>query len=280
MIYNKVLIVTKPEPDDRTNKIVAEIAAFCETNEVECAYSDVVYGNHESNILIVAVGGDGTMLGAMRTALRFHGAIVYGINTGTLGFLSEEYHNNINQTLSHIGRRSDSYDTRMGLTATIYVDGHKDKTNCVAMNELVLAPMTLQSSLITTVSINDKFVIENNGSGVLVATSTGSTAMAMSGNGAIVSPSTNIMQVVPLLSHTLTSRPVITSGRDTISLKAKFNRNNNPIEIYGDGICLGTYQHDEAEEIELRIKRHPAVVSVYRPDTWDFFNVLREKMKW
>lgn len=277
--FNKVSIVTRPgDTGGMTDKICHKVIKFCKD-------ADIMWnvGNLErdaKNVLVVAIGGDGTMLGAMRSSLRYDNAIVYGINTGTLGFLTEEYNDNLFTTLGHIGRRHGQIDERMALSGRVYIDGELVLDKLTALNELVLTPLSVQSPLKAQVYINNKIVSENVGSGVLVATSTGSTAMAMSGGGAIVSPSTNIMQIVPILPHTLTSRPVITTGRDTISFKADLTKSRNHIEIYGDGICFGSYEKFHGSEIELKITKHHDIVRVYRPQNWDFFNVLREKMKW
>jgi NAD kinase len=88
------------------------------------------------------------------------------------------------------------------------------------------------------------------------------------------------MQIVPIMAHTLTSRPVITTGRDTITLKAKLPGNRTAVEVYGDGIALQTAYPDDGDEIEIKIAKNADVVKVYRPENWDFFNVLRDKMKW
>ena len=280
--FNKVLIVTKPLPDDLTNSIGSEVVDFCKKNDVMWSFTPAMYEGNSDRLLIVAIGGDGTMLGAMRLSLELEGSFVFGINTGSLGFLSESLPDiiSIPKLLSNIGRDFCEMEERMALSATVYVDGEPWARNLMAMNEFVIAPMTLQSPMVTEVFINDKFVSKNQGSGVLVASSTGSTAMALSGGGAIVSPSTNIMQIVPIMAHTLTSRPIITTGRDTISLKATQQSVHKPIEVYGDGIDLCTIQESRKKEIELRIEKHPSTVKICRPQTWDFFNVLREKMKW
>ena len=88
------------------------------------------------------------------------------------------------------------------------------------------------------------------------------------------------MQIVPIMAHTLTSRPVITTGRDTITLKAKLPVNRNAVEVYADGRVLESAYPDDGEEIEIKIAKNEDVVKVYRPENWDFFNVLRDKMKW
>jgi len=277
--YNKVLIITRPGDDERTLSVREKIIMFCDDNDI--TWDTTSFPKATTDVLVIAIGGDGTMLGAMRKSLHYPNAIVYGINTGSLGFLSEEFNDNINTVLSNIGRNFGQIDERMALTGRVFVDGKPtaDK-DIVAINELVLSGMTNQAPVKVEVSINKRLVSENVGSGVLVATSTGSTAMALSAGGAIVSPSTNIMQIVPLMAHTLTSRPVITTGRDSISLKTKSLDVHQPIEVYGDGVALGTFYDGSGKEIELRINKHPGTVRVYRPHNWDFFNVLRKKMKW
>ena len=280
--YNKVLILTKPNPDEVTNYIGSEVVKFCEENDVKWSFTPAMYKDDSERLMIVAIGGDGTMLGAMRLSLELEGSFVYGINTGSLGFLSENISciNGITKIFSNIGRGFGVMEERMALTAEVSMDGEILARDLDAMNEFVLAPMTIQSPLVTEVFINDKFVSSNQGSGVLVASSTGSTAMALSGGGAIVSPSTNIMQIVPIMAHTLTSRPIITTGRDTITLKATVHDEKRPVEIYGDGIYLASSQDFGTGTIEVTIAKHPTTVKVYRPESWDFFNVLREKMKW
>ena len=186
--YNKVLILTKPNPDEVTNYIGSEVVKFCEENDVKWSFTPAMYKDDSERLMIVAIGGDGTMLGAMRLSLELEGSFVYGINTGSLGFLSENISciNGITKIFSNIGRGFGVMEERMALTAEVSMDGEFLARDLDAMNEFVLAPMTIQSPLVTEVFINNKFVSSNQGSGVLVASSTGSTAMALSGGGAIV----------------------------------------------------------------------------------------------
>ncbi len=278
MTYNRVLIITRPSGDAKTALVRDKIISFCVDNEI--IWTEGNFPRGTKDVLVIAVGGDGTMLGAMRKSFRYTKSIVYGVNTGSLGFLSEEFNDNINTILSNISSRVGQIDERMALTGRVFVDNMRVGDDIIAMNEFVLSGMTNQVPVKVEVSINKKLVSENVGSGVLVATSTGSTAMSLSAGGAIVSPSTNIMQIVPLMAHTLTSRPVITTGRDTISLRTQIVNSSQPIEVYGDGIALSTFYKGDGEDIELQINKTPGVVRVYRPQNWDFFSVLREKMKW
>jgi len=173
--YNKVLIITRPGDDDKTIEVREKVIKFCEENDLLWDVN-VGFPRGTEDVLLVAIGGDGTMLGAMRRSLRYPSSIVYGINTGTLGFLSEEFNDNLVTVLSNIGRNFGQIDKRMALTGRVFVDNMRIGDDIIAINELVLSGMTNQAPVKVEVSINKKLVSENVGSGVLVATSTGSTA--------------------------------------------------------------------------------------------------------
>lgn len=265
--------------DEKTSVILWAIKKYADEENIKCVSKSTALLPEET-ALFISIGGDGTMLGAMRAALEHPNSYVFGINTGTLGFLTEEIEGNVIDVLKKIEIRSGLIEERMALTGNILIDGEIVKENVIAVNEFTMSSMTLQRPLTIDVTINQHQISSVVGSGMLVATSTGSTAMALSGGGAIISPSTNVMQIVPIMPHTLTSRPIITTGRDTITMNAQVNRNISPVEIYGDGIFLGAAEHDVADKITIRIRKHKNKIKVYRPPNWNFFDVLSRKMKW
>lgn len=278
--FDGILYVTKPQIDEATSVVLLAIKNLAEKKKYILSAS-IEQFSKESSLLIIAIGGDGTMLGAMRTALQFPNSIVYGINTGTLGFLSEEIAiKDIETAVDNITRRNGIIDERMALKGTITINDELVSDNLIAVNDMAMVPMTLQRPVTISVGINNQKVSDIKGSGVVVATSTGSTAMALSGGGAIISPSTNVMQIVPIMAHTLSSRPIITTGRDCIVLSAKLQQPYHTIEVYGDGNELATATSDVDSTISLRIRKHENKIKVYRPPNWNFFNVLSEKMKW
>jgi len=289
MIYNKVLIITRPGDDAKTISVREKVINFCDNNNLTWDLNGS-FPKGTKDVLLVAIGGDGTMLGAMRASIKYDNPIVFGINTGTLGFLSEDLvpcdifiqpvvlERKIFKVLDDIHSRQGMIEEHMLLTGTIKLGDEVVSNNLVAVNEFVMAPTSAQHAITVNVEIDNNFVSSNLGSGVLVSTSTGSTAMALSGGGAIISPSTNIMQIVPILAHSLTNRPIITTGRDTISLKTEMIKGG--VDILADGIWLYSCGKHVDDPLTLTIKKHPQKVKVYRPAEWNFFNVLRVKMKW
>lgn len=283
--FKAILVFSRPDNDFATRNVTEQVRKYARVRGIPFGLSHMdlfrLTVDPADPILVVSVGGDGTMLAAMRATAKFISATVVGLNTGTLGFLTEELPASIEDFLDDIWvHESVVFEERMMLKGTMSVDGVETPETFEAINEFVLSGTTVNVPLVTEVYINDNFVSKQMGSGVLVATSTGSTAMSLSAGGAIVSPSTNIMQIVPVLPHTLTARPIISTGRDSITLVGNFTDRVSEIEIQADGKVLASVTNVEGNEVSLTIEKHAKTVKVWRPKDWNFFSVLSEKMKW
>ena len=279
MKYERVLIISKPLEDAMTQVFMEAIDNFYTNRDVPVGYGNMPT-KFEEPLLIIAVGGDGTMLGAMREALYHENTMVLGINTGTLGFLSDDFYDTecLFKWLQDIDDDNFIIDERMTLSGNIYIND-KHIRDTIAINELALTAGSIRTPLEVKTKINDKFVSTSSGTGVLVATATGSTAMSLSSGGAIVSPSTNIMQIVPMMAHTLTARPIITTGRDVITLMANLGKHEQ-IEVYGDGQKRMVLNESLGNRIRVHIFKNNKKIKIIRPKDWNFFNVLSKKMKW
>jgi len=277
--FDRIVLVMKPEMDTVSRRVCELIKKYGEKNGIPTSY--YVPRDRTEKILLISIGGDGTMLGAMRTTLKFSNATILGLNTGTLGFLSEELPMDIERYLDKILNFKDvEIDRRMVAKATIYVNGEALKKQPKAINEFIITGGSISDPVMTEVFINEHFVSKQLGNGVLVATATGSTAMSLSAGGTIVSPSTNIMQIVPLMAHTLTSRPIISTGRDTITVKTQLTDRIKKITIHADGRELVSYDGTCDVKIEVVIERYLDDIKIWRPEGWNFFDVLAKKMKW
>ena len=276
--FDSILISQKPGDDYETHEVVRVITSYAGYYDIPI----IEYPEKLNNkVLIISVGGDGTMLNAMRIATNYKSSTVLGLNTGTLGFLTEEVPSDLFAYLDYIfAGMNVVLEKRMILESSYSIDDGEPSETLLAVNEFVVTGKTINAPLITEVFINEQFVSKQLGNGVLVSSSTGSTAMSLSAGGAIVSPSTNIMQIVPLVPHTLTSRPIISTGRDSITVRAELTDRVPEIEIHADGQTLFSFNRKDGNEIELTIKKHETEVKIWRPVNWNFFNVLASKMKW
>ena len=133
--------------------------------------------------LIIAVGGDGTLLSSARN-FGYHGVPVLGINLGNLGFLTDIPPSDLTFELKKILFGDLIEDKRIFLEARIAGTRKKYK----ALNEIVLHSGSIAQLIEYDLFIDDEFVYRQKADGLIVSTSTGSTAYSLSGNGPIISP--------------------------------------------------------------------------------------------
>jgi len=276
--FKSIVIFQRPGELNHVGKwVLNDIIEFSKCFDVPISFSNDGY-TITAETLFVAIGGDGTMLHAMDESLKFNTDIqrnvtsVVGFNAGNLGFLTEDpsmY--KPSWLIKQIFEDSDyvKCEERMALSANIAGQEH------FAINEFTFTPKSISAPLKYEININGRIVADHMGSGCMVATATGSTAMSMSAGGAIINPSTNVMQIVPIIPHTLTSRPVITSGTDIVTITSDVERTDAVI-ISSDGRELYSFSEDAA----ISITKAEFPVRVWYAKKRDFFNVLSTKLKW
>lgn len=283
-------IVLVKRPNDPTVDIVGEAIIGWAIKKKIGIYDhvdDSVWYDDCKSLIFIALGGDGTMLGAARLARRHQDAKVIGFNFGHLGFLTEELNDRvasgdmfhfIDRVISSHGEGHElELDKRMSLNVMVH-HSTSSKGNS-ALNEVVLSAG--DGMVETTIYVNNKRVAKYNGSGTIISTSTGSTAQALSAGGAIISPNTNVLQIVPMLPHSLTMRPIITTGRDQVDLVSSIKK-AQPLRVLTDGIVLQTYNDGcvmQEGDVRVTITRGADITMVH-PHTWDFWTVLSQKMGW
>ena len=162
---------------------------------------------------IVSVGGDGTIL---RTIHRMNDPVpILGINMGTLGFLVDVEPKEAEKTLNQLIPEFE-VDERSRLKVLLNGKSLSPATNEVALITASPAKM-IEFEIIVDGSLMEDFRAD----GVIIATSTGSTAYAMSAGGPIVDPRVDAIVMVPMAPFKLSSRPWVIPGDSTIEVKLK-----------------------------------------------------------
>ena len=110
--------------------------------------------------------------------------------------------------------------------------------------------------------------------GLIVATPTGSTAYSLSAGGPIVHPALKAIIITPICPHTLTNRPIIVSGKSSISIKPIFETNKITLTIDGQ------IKFDLLHSDKLVVKKAPYALKLISSSENDFFAILRKKLKW
>ena len=212
---------------------------------------------------VVAVGGDGTFLMASSVIYDFNIPLL-GINLGGLGFLTDIRKEEIERILTELKDRNYTLQDRFFLKANC-----NDKEH-MALNDVVFSSTDIRV-IPLEIYIDDCFVTQLSGDGLIIATPTGSTAYSLSSGGPIIKPGTEAIVITPICPHTFTFRPIIVDNNSRILIKAK-----EKCSLVLDGQRLFTLK--EGEEVSVKKNRDPLKVVKFKD--WDYFNILRKKLNW
>jgi NAD+ kinase len=200
--------------------------------------------------IVVAVGGDGTVLEAARQALGT-GAPVVGVNAGNVGFLAEIQPDEIDAALAALGHGRYSITERMTLRGTV------GSTTFDALNDVVVEKEESQNIVRIKVFADDEQLVEYRSDGVIVATPTGSTAYSFSAGGPLVDPELDSVTVTAVAPHTLFSRPLVFGPDTRLRLEVAGER---AARLNGDGRAYGMLEPGDTVEIG----RGPEVIRLIR----------------
>jgi len=222
----------------------------------------------EEAVLLVTVGGDGTLLRAAQIAAP-HGIPLFGINTGRLGFLTESDGKPENLSrLSTILREGFTIDERTALRASVHGHDH------LALNDIVVR--RTQDSHMTPfgIFVDGKEAAVVPADGVVVATPTGSTGYFLSAGGPILSPAVAALGIIALLPHTLFTRPLVVPDTSEIALLCDAETVGVVLEADGRSVAR-LHPGDRVE-----VTRSPLRVRFARSEPLDFFTLLEDKLRW
>ena len=222
--------------------------------------------------LVIAIGGDGTMLNA---AMLIAGSAtpVLGINRGRLGFLADIGQADMLSKVDDVLAGNYIEDKRLYLEVSLG-SGPKART-LNALNDVVIQRSDTGRMVDIETTIGDQYVNTHTGDGLIVATATGSTAYALACGGPIIQPSLDALLLVPVCPHTLSDRPIVISADSAISLQLARSPSGN-VPIFCDGHLLGNM--DEKQTLSIRASKNR--LTLIHPADYDYYRMLRSKLRW
>ncbi len=223
--------------------------------------------------LVIAVGGDGTMLHAARYASA-HAVPVLGINRGRLGFLADVRPEDIQESVDAVLSGNYEQETRMLLRAAIVRSGTIVSSG-IAVNDVVIKRRETARMLEYRTAVDGHYVNTHGGDGFIAATPTGSTAYALSVGGPIMEPHLDAIVLAPICPHTLADRPIVISGRSTTDIELVENHGAEA-DVSGDGEHIGAMSVGDT----LRITASANEVKLIHPPGYDYYEILRDKLYW
>lgn len=217
--------------------------------------------------LLCVLGGDGTLLAALQEAHRCRVPMI-GINMGRLGFLSEVQPDDIERDVAQLMRGEFAIQRRMLLQAELPGLEPRVALNEVAINRTGSAVGILSIEVYAGGALADRF----SGDGLVVASSTGSTAYSLSAGGPIVAPGLDCMVLTPICSHTLHVRPVVVSPDERITVRVLGNPDSARIVL--DGHTSIPFPH----AAPLTVRRAARGMDFVKLHDHNFFDLLRDKL--
>jgi NAD+ kinase len=223
--------------------------------------------------LIIAIGGDGTLLYAARLATARRVPLL-GINRGRLGFLTDVMPQDVLACVDAALDGGCVVDRRPLLTATLG-SGTATPTTGLALNDVVVQKLATGSMMDFETWIDGRYVNTHAGDGIVIASATGSTAYALSCGGPIVDPHLEVLVIAPICPHTLSDRPIVISARAAIEIRL-LERPESRAQVVCDGFVLGDAQPCD----RVQIRQSDDEVTLLHPPGYDYFRLLRSKLHW
>ena len=221
--------------------------------------------------LALVVGGDGTMLGIGRQLARY-GVPLVGINQGRLGFITDIPLEEYPAKLQAILHGEFEEDARSLMAASVWRDG-RCVFEATALNDVVVNRGGAASMIELRVEVDGHFVANQRADGLIIASSTGSTAYALSAGGPLLHPAIDGWVMAPIAPHTLSNRPIVLPAHSEVALEIVSGRDAS---ANFDMQSLTSLMHGD----RIVVRRSEHTLRLLHPRGWSYFDTLRKKLHW
>lgn len=219
--------------------------------------------------MLISYGGDGTFLEAVRL-LDLRPIPIIGINSGRLGFLANIPLDGVETALSEISQGKFEVEERTMLAVEgDFIDSDRYP---YAFNEVTVQRHNT-SMIAVEVFVDDEMIATCHGDGMLISTSSGSTAYSLSVGGPVVAPSCRCFVISPIAPHNLTMRPVIIPETSKIIFRVRTRGEKSFVSLDNRN-----YLADDGTE--LRICKAKKSIFLAHLQNISFYETLRNKMMW
>ena len=310
----RIGVVGRPD-NEAVPGCVERLARFANENQIELSFEEHLTdlapaGTKSMDLdaepidLLIALGGDGTLLRAGRSVAG-RDIPVLGVNLGHLGFLTALPQAELEEHLALVLNGDYRLDRRYTLEARIVQADGSQGEPMLAWNDFVIHKRGGASVTRLDLRVQERAAPRTNGTngtngadgadganggaeedgawqdmgsfsadGLIVATPTGSTAYSLSAGGPIVVPSVDCLVVTPICPHTLAMRPLVVPGTQRIAV--------SPIERTKDLVVTadGQIANDFETGAEIHIGRSEIKIPLVRFAGQNFFGTLQRKLNW
>lgn len=217
--------------------------------------------------IIIAMGGDGTLLKAARY-VGASGVPIFGVNIGSLGFLTDIMLDELYVRLNDVLCNKFEIDRRMVLEAKIGKDRY------FALNDFVISMGASCRMIELEIYVSKDYVCKYPADGVIVATPTGSTAYSLASGGPIIDPRMKAIVISPICPHSLGVRPMVVNPDEKVKIIVKSKAEDVRFTVDGQrGLQLPS-------DTKIMVKRARHSIKLIKAKPMSFYEILRNKLKW
>lgn len=223
----------------------------------------------DNSDLVIAIGGDGTIIHTAKYAAVLNKAIL-GVNCGRVGFVA-----NLEPTelslLSNLFSGNYTLDNRMMLEVTISCHGNEEKL--YALNDVTISRGSLSRMVELNVILDDELINSYRADGLIFSTPTGSTAYSLSAGGPVIEPHMKCILLTPICPHSLFSRSVLFSDDSEIKI---LPHDNCDEQIYVT--VDGTHSFKIESNDNVTVKKSPISANFIKLNNKNFYRILNDKL--
>jgi len=253
---------------------------------VELDRSDDSFENCSGCQMIISVGGDGTLLAAVRFAYPAE-IPVWGINVGQLGYLTTS---TVDEVESHIGRlaKGDYWIESRSMIEGIVTCADGKDVELVALNDIVVHRHVPGGGLMALdCELDGRFLATYEADGLIISTPTGSTGYNLSAGGSILSPTLPAFEITPVCAHSFSARSLIIDDSSVLVVRPRLKMEGEVAYATADGQEVAELANcpvrtkpvkDDTCRVTLRRAERP--IGLVRFEEVVFFGILRDKLGW
>ena len=282
---NKFYVIANSQKDmdfamaDKISEYIIAKGGTCVCQKRDIGKEGIKYNSADASLIpegtecVIVLGGDGTLIQAARDLSSIN-VPVFGINIGTLGYLTEI---DMEQAFPAIDRiMADEYniDTRMILRGRVYRGDDKLYSD-IALNDIVINRMGSLKIINFDIFVNGEYLITYPADGLIVSTPTGSTGYNLSAGGPIVRPQTDCIVMTPVCPHVLNKSSVIFGGEDVLEVRMTQSRSGVEERVV---TFDGTDYINLVSGDRIVISRSDTRASLIRIGKHNFLQILRNKL--
>ena len=219
---------------------------------------------------VISMGGDGTFLKAA-SRVGAKGTPIIGVNMGRLGFLAHVLPGEVEAALDSLYAGECQIEEHVVIQ--VEAEGGVLAGNPFALNDIAVLKRDDASMISIRTQVDGEFLVNYQADGLIVTTSTGSTAYNLSNGGPIIIPQSSSLCLTPVAPHSLNIRPVVINDTAEITLDVESRSHNYLVAIDGRSERM-------TEGTRLVIRKAAHTIKIVKQRNQRYFSTLREKLMW